>query len=249
VPNKGNKTMTKEPVLASTGILYYGKAARLIVHGGLHYLRGNRQPYFGITGEVWFADRRYKDCQECGCIHERILKHFPQFADLIAMHLSDIDGAPMHDSANGWYDLAGALPGNAGERYHVGNSQQHFPKPAGAPRKGDGDNTDYRNPTPDECLEMFARYVRVSVETARLVRDSVVDRWIESRDRCEPSVSDDETDTLSWDKASWTHARAWFGRWIDEQRPRWKAEADACIAKHGLVVYGDKWPSVESEVA
>jgi hypothetical protein len=32
--------------------------------------------------------------------------------------------------------------------------------------------------------------------------------------------------------------------------PRWKAEADACIARHGLRVYGDPWtPTTEGPEA
>jgi hypothetical protein len=30
---------------------------------------------------------------------------------------------------------------------------------------------------------------------------------------------------------------------VDTQRPRWKAEAEACIAKHNLRVFGDEWPN------
>ena len=32
-----------------------------------------------------------------------------------------------------------------------------------------------------------------------------------------------------------------FAAWVETQKARWKAEADACIRKYRLVVYGDAW--------
>jgi len=43
------------------------------------------------------------DVYAVGCCHEEIAKYFPQFADLIALHLSDVDGTPMHAAANSAY--------------------------------------------------------------------------------------------------------------------------------------------------
>lgn len=198
-------------------------ALTLKVRGGLQYLRGNALPHFSLT-----LDSHRKgfpgQCQSGGCDHETILKYWPQFADLAALHLSDIHGVPMHAEPNGWYALAGALPGNAGERYHAGNREQHFPKPVIDPAKPWAD-TDYRFPTPDECMQIFADHVRMPYQDARSVRDAVI----------EESLLD------IGERYDWAAGRAWFSGWIKGQHPRWKAEAEACIAHHGLVVYGDKW--------
>src|SRR3990167_8710708 len=124
-----------DPTLASAMIQddsMRAKPFKLIVRGGLHWIRGNKKPYFSLTCS-------YPDGG--GATHDLILKHFPQFADLAALHLADIDGVPHHALANGFYLLAGAFPGPLGERYHAGNS--------------------YRNPTPDECLSSFAKLWRV----------------------------------------------------------------------------------------
>lgn len=217
----------KEPILATRTVPrrrngYPKVPMTFTVHGGLHYLRGNASPYFALTLDSHrkgFPDQ----CQSGGCDHETILKSWPRFADLAALHMSSIDGVPMHAEANAWYNLAGALPDFAGEQFHVGNTQQHFPKLHIDPAKP-WDKTDYRNPTPDEALGLFAKYVRIDSVTAAAVRQSVIDAAMR------------EDLTFNWDDG-----RRWFDQWIEEQHPRWKAEADACIAKHNLVVFGDKW--------
>lgn len=225
----------REPVLAARTIPRGWRASNgrqlndtLRVLGGLDYIRGNQSPHFSLTME-----RRPKGSghiNSCGCDHETILKYYPQFADLAALHLSDIDGVPMHAEANGWYDLAGALPEHGGQQYHAGNSQRNFPKPDGAPRRGEWDNTEYRNPTPDECLQIFADHVRCDLDTAREVA-RMVEVAATRYDNGEPLYE-------------WNRGRARFKEWIKAQRPRWKAEAEACIARHGLKVYGDQWPPV-----
>lgn len=126
------------------------------------------------------------------------------------MHLSDIDGAPMHAAANGWYHLAGYFPDAFGEQYHGGNSQRHF---------ADG----YRMPTSDECLEVFADHCRIGMTEARTIAEQI---------RAVAMAARHSRNAI---------ARAECTRILETMRPRWKAEADACIARHGLVVFGDSW--------
>jgi hypothetical protein len=240
----------QDPILASRLIPSRTKAYRLSfkVVGGLHYMRGNRKPYFSLTYDSHRAGHP-NQCQSGSAGHDEILKWFPRFADLAKLHLSDIDGVPMHAEENGWYNLAGSLPDNACERYHAGNSKRNVPKPEGAPRRGEWDTTDYREPTPDECLQFFADHVRVDLETARALRDQIVAEWERTRELNETPVQtegDDASDCpdwqpLNWTKASWAIARSVFAEWIVVQEPRWKEEAQACIKRHGLKVYGDKW--------
>jgi hypothetical protein len=172
------------------------------VEGGLNYLRGNRAPYFSLT---------YSAPHGGGAGHDAILKLFPCFADLAALHLSDIDGVPMYAEGNGWYNLAGAL-GGYGERYHVGNSKRNFPitPAADTPWK----TTEWRLPTEAECLGFFARHCRISIEEAAAIRDEV--------------------------RAAGDARRRW-AEIMETMRPRWKAEAEACIAKHKLQIFGDPW--------
>lgn len=55
---------------------------------------------FSITGSI-FAGRQISG----GCIHESILKHFPEFELFIKLHLSDAKGVPMYAVENGYYHL------------------------------------------------------------------------------------------------------------------------------------------------
>lgn len=167
------------------------KKLRFTVYGGLNYIRGNSSPYFSLT--LWGRDH---GCEFGGASHDTILEHFPQFADLAAMHLSDIDGQPMHAETNGWYWLAGAL-GGAGEQFHGGNSH---------PTKSE-----------DECLKVFADHCRVTLEQAETIKRTVQAYW------------------------NYPDMRKAWGKMCTDMRPRWKAEALACITHHNLQVYGDEW--------
>ena len=60
---------------------------------------GNQKPYFSLTGRVVEKGRE----SHGGAIHDEILKAFPELADIAALHLSDIDGKPMHSFENGKY--------------------------------------------------------------------------------------------------------------------------------------------------
>lgn len=208
--------MTKQdPVLANKSLApaENGRARSFKVFGGLHYIEGNSTPYFTITAEERTQGR--SDIDSGGCLHGEIERHFPgKFSDLIAMHLSDIDGSPMSAEANGWYDLAGAL-GGAGERYHRGNSKQNFP--CEAPGDKPWLDTEHRLPTENECLAMFADHCRIAIAEASAILDDVRSKY------------------------NYPDMRARWAEICKTMRPRWKTEAQACIAKHGLVVYGDAW--------
>lgn len=220
--------MKNDPILVSREFApgeFEGEDVRMTVkvYGGLHYLKGNRAPYFSLT--YWAHQKGRKNSRECGGAgHKTILRYWPEFADLAALHLSDIDGVPMHAGGNGWYYLAGTFPDAYGEKYHGGNSDQHFPLPPDSidPAKP-WQTTEYRKPTGDECLQIFADYIRVSREEAAAIR-AEVDRAAKAAPHSRNKV-----------------AREALKPFIEALKPRWKAEADACIAKHGLVVYGDKW--------
>lgn len=50
--------------------------------------------YFSVTGETKYS---------CGCIHNEILETFPNLKPLVDLHLSNLDGKPMHCLENGFY--------------------------------------------------------------------------------------------------------------------------------------------------
>jgi hypothetical protein len=84
----------------------YGETAPLLleVEAQLVKREGNSYPYFSITGSIKKTDKRYRDPYIMGgAIHEEILKHFPELAPLVEVHLSEPDGVPMHAEANARY--------------------------------------------------------------------------------------------------------------------------------------------------
>lgn len=68
------------------------------------YKIGNQTPYFAITGEIRDSRvRRDNGITSCGYLKDEILSAFPEFAPLVALHLSRQDGTPMYALENGWY--------------------------------------------------------------------------------------------------------------------------------------------------
>lgn len=111
----------------------------LRVRFGIRYITGNSQPYFTLTCDE--LNGRGVD-QGGGAAHKLIVEHFPELADLAALHLSGIDGKPSYYQENGWHWLA---------------------KAAGVPQKWGPDQD------ADECLEIFARHCRISQEEAEQI--------------------------------------------------------------------------------
>lgn len=62
---------------------------------------------FAITGDIYEAGKPKTDRYliAAGCIHDDILKHFPEFKIFVNLHLCDFNGVPMHATANGYYHL------------------------------------------------------------------------------------------------------------------------------------------------
>lgn len=126
--------MNEETILAqfkaSKAYPTYAKGAIITVTAQAYQLGGNQHPHFSVTGDVTTPEsRRKRDIDMGGCIHEHILRFWPELKPLVDLHLSNADdGEPMHAEANGFYDLAGAVEGNFNQEYHRGNSKMHLPK-------------------------------------------------------------------------------------------------------------------------
>jgi hypothetical protein len=131
----------------------YGKQAIITVEAGLHKLQGNDRPYFSVTAQIASSRRWIASPRACGCLHDEIAKYYPKLAPIIALHLCDDTGTPMHAEANAWYWLAGYY-GGAGERYH-------------------GGGTSYDQRTPEQCLQVFADHVRLPIEEARTIAEAL----------------------------------------------------------------------------
>ena len=81
-----------------------GQKYRIQVRAELVYRDGNHNAYFSIGGDIFrHAKNGRKVWEAGGCIHEEIVKHFPQLQLLVDIHLADEDGVPMHAYANAAY--------------------------------------------------------------------------------------------------------------------------------------------------
>lgn len=183
-------TATKRAACPTLG---YGSTAKIVVTAKIEQIGGNQFAHFSVTCDIWAKGRN----EAGGCMHREAVKYWPEIAPIVALHLSDYpSGAPMHAEANGWYWMAGAL-GGAGERYHGGNAEcQQW--------NDDGTFAGYRASTPDECLKIYAKHVRVPIAEAQNFRDVL--------------------------KAA-TYPREVFATWIQSEQTaaRWASEAKAAF--------------------
>ncbi len=81
---------------------------RAIFRYGMHYILGNSQPYFSITGSTWrqpknILNKSRWDEDSCGCMHDLIQERASDLAPLTKFHLCDQDGLPMYYLQNGYY--------------------------------------------------------------------------------------------------------------------------------------------------
>jgi hypothetical protein len=165
-------TWTKPLTVADRKHWGTNHSGRITVEAGLADIAPETQPaYFSVTGSITQTAFGRESDRGGGCIHDEILRYWPKLKPIVALHLSSLEGIPMHGEANGWYDLVGYY-GGLGEQYHVGNSDRHFPitPPADKPWC----NTEYRKPTPTECLSIFADHVRLPMAEARIIADRII---------------------------------------------------------------------------
>lgn len=80
-----------------------GRKHRIVVTAELHSI-GDQEPYFSITGDIhWQAANNRWVFVAGGCIHDEIIEHFPELEPLVAIHLSNQDGVPLHAYENAAY--------------------------------------------------------------------------------------------------------------------------------------------------
>ena len=181
----------------------------------LYQLRGNARPYFSTTATV----RWRGGAESGGCCHGDILRVCPALAPLVALHLSDDEGAPMHAEANGFFYLMGA----------IGYPLEHGPR----------DNA-------EKCREYFASHMRLHPVEAESIYAKFlpfVEKY--NRGRAEraaqwaaeygPPVKpardwSNEAQFILRDSALVATMHAEFAPIVAGMRPRWQREALAGLA-------------------
>lgn len=77
-----------------------GENTFIDVEIGLRYIKENGYSYFYAVGDVYELKRVRKEIISSGCIHEEILKYFPEFKTFVQLHGNSSYGMPMHMLSN-----------------------------------------------------------------------------------------------------------------------------------------------------
>jgi hypothetical protein len=139
-----------------------------------------------------------------GCCHDLVVAARPDLAPLVALHLSDLDGVPMHALANGEHWFSGILDDIVGAAYPY------------RPTAG----RDTR--TPAECRDIARDHFRVSDEEIDAMIAGAREAVAEARALYERRLV-----PLSAVKAE---LHAYLADEVAKLTPRWKAEAEAGTA-------------------
>ncbi len=141
-------------------------------------------------------------CRRCGCLHDEILKYRPDLKPLVDIHLSDLDGVPMHAEANGWYWLA---------------------KVAEIPQRWEPDQD---IPT---CTKYFREHVRINDAQCLDIIAQIKEAYHNGRDSVSTSEIVSPRCEEERHKVGAAKAKELWGKIMEEMRPRWKQEAQAAL--------------------
>jgi len=216
---------------------------------GLSYLKGNSDAYFTVTANAKMkaANGRMVD-DWGGAAHDKIQKLTPQFNDLIELHLSDEDGAPMHATANAAYFVEQAL------------KIAQYTKPEEIEETAQK-ATRYlfshlrHAPTVEAILKECAP-IAATVPSLEMSAEAEKTAWSDIYDvtqkmRSKPEEIENETVIAQLEKYRAKRAEAQavkdaakaardkikeiVAKHVEPLRPIWKAQADAAKLNHGLI--------------
>lgn len=159
--------------------------------------------YFSITADLCI-DQRFSDggIFACGCLHDEILQVCPELKLFVDLHLSDLDGVPMHAEENGWYWLA---------------------KAAGIPQKYEPRNSDL------DCFAFFMKHSRMSGPEAQELIGKILQAYQKGKNSVALSEQVSPRTMEEQQKVGAAKAREVWGKALDGLRPRWKSEADEAL--------------------
>lgn len=127
------------------------------------------EPHGTRSGQVQYRNGR--DCDMGGMLHDEILQFAPELAPVIAVHLADPNGTPMHAVVNGWYFYTGKSREHELEHYGEDYANRHGTPLEQAARALHIPVTDLPEGMSKEEFEAFAEGLRERwTEQARVAR-------------------------------------------------------------------------------
>lgn len=100
-----NQTTNRLFFAASKGYKQNGKNYRIRVELRLDDQCKNGHEDFSVTADGYEVKDGREVWQYGGCCHDEVLKHFPDLADFVTLHLCDCTGAPTYAVENGFYHI------------------------------------------------------------------------------------------------------------------------------------------------
>ena len=164
---------------------------------GLHYIKGNKAPYFSVTS-----------CN--GADHDAILRNYPELFDVVALHLSYIDGTPIYAVENGEHFIKSGELATIADHFRISMSAAECLRRVCYSTESNQTRTDTLITMAESAGLVGYQAMFAAEKASRKTRDQIIHDVI--------------TD------------------FVERRKPIWKAEADACIKRHNLKVYGDPWP-------
>ncbi len=196
----------------------YGNRYAFTITAEAYQIQGNQHPHFAVTGDIYYKATRTRTgdgTRACGCLHDEAAKAWPRIAPIIALHLCNADdGAPSSPVENGLYWLAGAV-GGLGEKYHAGSG------------------SDKR--TVDQCLKILSEHFRIGLAEAEALANEVARIYNEAYAAHEVPPTGPTLNRLApfrdeARKVATVTAKNVLFDYVQTQRDRWQAEAQAGIA-------------------
>lgn len=161
-------------------------------------------PYFSITADLYEKGKPLTDrnCIACGCLHEEILAVAPELKPFVDLHLSTLEGVPMHAVENGFYWL----------RKAAGLPQEYAP-----------------DQDAETCFSYLCGHLRVDLTEANKIIGEVVNKYIDGKAKIEISEPVTRKCLEIQTKQGICDAKNHFKKIVDSMKPRWQNEAAQAI--------------------
>jgi hypothetical protein len=137
-----------------------------------------------------------------GCLHDEIIAAAPEFKSLVDLHLSNLEGVPIHAFENGFYWLAKS----------AGIRQKYEPEQSA-----------------ETCFQYLCEHLRVSLTEVNQIIGKVANAYIDGKAKIATSEPVTEKCRAMQHEQGIFDARVLFKKIVEEMKPRWKKEAEKAL--------------------